>query len=705
MTEIEFCLQKTRNNIASGTSGFSGAFYKAFWPELKHTVHLAINSIYYDNELPESLSTSKTMAFSTSGRAAALLGPLQLGNGMRGGCEALVHSLRAILEDQDIAPIQKWLLQVDLENAFNQVDRTRAYQEIRQHFPDISPWVESAYGCQAELLYGDQVILSCLGWHQGDPLASLLFAVAFHPIVIRIKEEVPNLKANIWFLYDGNLMGSREDLIKAWDIFSEDGPSRGLHLSAGVDGKSTIWCPNQDPQNRDPLGRGVPIVEDEGVKLLGAPLGSLAFEGRLLNKRVDKIERVVSRLSHLQDPHLEYALLRSCFSIPKLSYSLRTTDTTPHQTTLIRFDNLMRGTFEDIVGAPLTDPQWIQATLPVSMGGLGFRSAAVHAPIAYLASVSSSSAIIEEITEKEEGTNKEPALALLNTRIDDPITVEDLLGTTQKVISHQADLHTQQQLVTSLQEVHDRARLKSLELLRAGDWLNAIPSRALGLHLRPRKFSVAVQYRLGMNVFAESGPCTACQSFSDQKGHHAIACAYDGERIARHNQLRDALYQTAAQAALGPTKEERALIPGRNARPADVYIPNWVGGRDTALDVTVVSPLQQALVDRAADEPGFALTHAYQRKMRQSHEDCNSEGISFIPLPVETLGSWHIQAVGNITRLARKLARHTGREDEEVVRHLFQRLGILLMKGNAALMLSRSPDFAQQQVDGDQETS
>ena len=55
MTEIEFCLQNTRNNIASGSSGFSGAFYKAFRPELKHIVYQTINSIYYDNELPDSL--------------------------------------------------------------------------------------------------------------------------------------------------------------------------------------------------------------------------------------------------------------------------------------------------------------------------------------------------------------------------------------------------------------------------------------------------------------------------------------------------------------------------------------------------------------------------------------------------------------------------------------------------------------------------
>ena len=55
MAEIEFSLQKTKNNIAPGSSGFLGAFYKAFWPELKCIVRKKINSIYYDNELLDSL--------------------------------------------------------------------------------------------------------------------------------------------------------------------------------------------------------------------------------------------------------------------------------------------------------------------------------------------------------------------------------------------------------------------------------------------------------------------------------------------------------------------------------------------------------------------------------------------------------------------------------------------------------------------------
>ena len=37
------------------------------------------------------------------------------------------------------------------------------------------------------------------------------------------------------------------------------------------------------------------------------------------------------------------------------------------------------------------------------------------------------------------------------------------------------------------------------------------------------------------------------------------------------------------------------------------------------------------------------------------------------------------------------LARHTGLEEAEKTRHLFQRLAVLLAKGNAALFLNRVP--------------
>ena len=82
-----------------------------------------------------------------------------------------------------------------------------------------------------------------------------------------------------------------------------------------------------------------------------------------------------------------------------------------------------------------------------------------------------------------------------------------------------------------------------------------------------------------------------------------MSCGCGGERISRHNQLWDAIYKTAVAAGLGPTKEGRFLIPGAERRRADVLVPHWCGGRDAALDVTVVNPLQSATVAGAAATP------------------------------------------------------------------------------------------------------
>ena len=45
---------------------------------------------------------------------------------------ALVHTVRALLEDPNTSPDTCCLLQVDLINAFNRVNRATAFQEVRQ---------------------------------------------------------------------------------------------------------------------------------------------------------------------------------------------------------------------------------------------------------------------------------------------------------------------------------------------------------------------------------------------------------------------------------------------------------------------------------------------------------------------------------------------------------------------------------------------
>ena len=192
-------------------------------------------------------------------------------------------------------------------------------------------------------------------------------------------------------------------------------------------------------------------------------------------------------------------------------------------------------------------------------------------------------------------------------------------------------------------------------------------------------------------MYDSDGPCPACLQFSDSLGDHALCCGHYGERITRHNQIRDHLFSIAQAAALGPVKEGRFLLPGADRRPADVFVPSWAEGLDAALDVTVVNPLQGAMVQQAATTAGHALSSAFDRKMRESDEDCRRQGIVFHPIVAETLGGLDRVAIREIKKLAVAKARHTGAEEDDEVRKSFTKLSVLLMRGNAAILANRIP--------------
>ena len=78
-------------------------------------------------------------------------------------------------------------------------------------------------------------------------------------------------------------------------------------------------------------------------------------------------------------------------------------------------------------------------------------------------------------------------------------------------------------------------------------------------------------YRLCSPLFSHPDPFPACGADSDVLGNHAIHCASSGERIARHNGLRDCVFHQARYAQLAPRKEVRDLIPSRGDKPADMH--------------------------------------------------------------------------------------------------------------------------------------
>ena len=85
------------------------------------------------------------------------LNDYQFGVGVRGGAEAILHSVnRVVSERHNDGSLA--MLMVDFSNAFNLVDRSALLREVRLRCPSISRWVEFLYGHAARLYVGDRHI-------------------------------------------------------------------------------------------------------------------------------------------------------------------------------------------------------------------------------------------------------------------------------------------------------------------------------------------------------------------------------------------------------------------------------------------------------------------------------------------------------------------------------------------------------------------
>ena len=583
------------------------------------------------------------------------------------------------LEDTSKPPDSRWCLQLDFRNAFNSIDRSCMFQEVRSHVPLLSRWIESCYGSHPLLLFGNHTVLSQCGVQQGDPLGPLCFALTLQPIVECIRREVPGLAINVWYLDDGTLIGSPDDLSLALKIIEEDGPLRGLHLNRS---KSLLIIPGDGCDSVNPLPAEIPVSR-EGFCLLGCPIGSSPFCEAFLLDRVAKIKASVGRLCDLEDSQMETTLLRSCLSLPKFIFALRTCPPNFITRSTASFDEVMREALADIAGGPLTDWSWQKATLPSSLGGLNLRLANQHAPAAYVSSVSECGSLAAMIL----GFPLPPppllsdAISSLANGAAKPewLTLDDIdVPLHQRHLSHAIDEASFNLLLESAPDTRSRALALSSSLPHAGDWLNVVPSQTLGLNLQNQEFRLCLDYWLGLKMSNAGTICRLCSRQADSFGDHQVGCGGNGDRIHRHDSIRDVFFSAAQSAALAPRKEVPSLIPASNSRPADIFLPNWSRGRPAAIDVTVISTMQPLTLAGAAASPGYALQVAEDRKMAAHFEACRAVGVDFVPVTVESLGGWSEEAIANIKKIGRLLGQRTGSPPGDSIRHLFQRLSISL---------------------------
>ena len=111
------------------------------------------------------------------------------------------------------------------------------------------------------------------------------------------------------------LFWNRPELNEALDILTVLGETFGLELRRD---KCEVWS----KEALNTIDSRIKINSKEPLETLSAAVGSPQNVASSIQKRVQKIEKLLEKLEYINDPQCSLGILRSCLGAPKMVYSM-----------------------------------------------------------------------------------------------------------------------------------------------------------------------------------------------------------------------------------------------------------------------------------------------------------------------------------------------------------------------------------------------
>jgi hypothetical protein len=636
-------------------------------------------------------------------------GTTQLGYGVPRGCEAAVHAVRSYVENNGTP--HKVLFKIDIENAFNSINRQKILDNTRAKHPSIFKFTESAYGGESTLFYNGRTISSAVGSQQGDPDGGPLFSDTINDIIHDVDCDL-----NVWYYDDGNIAGEHKNVLENTKRLIAGLATLGLKVNTGKCELTFLGeCPrgtrNEIHRQFQEACAGVRVTNLEDLTILGSPIGEKARTQTLSEKlecfknlesftktidedltilgspigekaRTQTLSEKLECFKNLEsftktiDSHYAFYLLKNCLFMPKLLYLLRTSPTFDHPEILKLFDSSLVTALEQITNVHLDPPAAAQALLPAKLGGLGIPSTEAIGSSAFLSSLVACKPLARRILGHDPNTEFEHRAEMeWLARAPEGATVPE----SQRQAEYTRPIFDS--ILADLRESRTGAELKRLECFTGAEqssWLHALPATTVGLKLNDQQFRIAIATRLGSQV-CEKHTCR-CGKPVEIDGLHGLSCKRSAGRISRHSHLNDIVKRTLVSAGFASVLEPPGLNRGDGKRPDGMTLIPWSRGQSLVWDVTVIDSLAPSRIGRNA----CPTEEAEERKIAK-YSRITDSGYHFQPVAFDTQCRTGPKTSLFLKKLGNMIADVSG--DPRAHTFLMQRLQIAILQHNAACIL------------------
>ena len=531
------------------------------------------------------------------------------------------------------------------------MSRTAFLEAVATHLPGAHNYIK--------LAYEEASMLLC---------QPLLFCLAIQTLITKMKSPL-----NVWYLDDGTLGGSAEEVLSDFNFLKQESMKIGLEINIG---KSEIFCSTQSrfPQAPDNLK----VLQDNDVLLLGGALTPASVE--TLEQKLNLLKHFQTRLRILPH-HQALFLLKSSLGPVRLIHALRSSPCWKSNI-LQQMDDVVKETLEEILNVQFSQSKWLQATLPVGKGGLGVRRLTQLSIPAFIASTVGTAHLVE---------------ACLPPLYNQPTDGEDLkvaIDSWQQISQsavlpesrHQNDCDRpvyEAEFVAISSSLSDTelSRLSAAPAKHSGDWLRTMPISKCGLALSNNELRISVCLRLGLPIFG-SHMCT-CGDLIDPLGQHCFVCKRNSGKHARHHAINQLIQRELSRCDIPSESEPSGLFAMNQLRPDGITTVPWSRGQQLIWDFTCTHSLSASNLRSTSGEIGKAAAMAEENKNRKYSPIPGH--LIFTPIALETLGAYGPLATRFFSEVGKRQATVLG--DLTAKHKLYQRVSIELQRGNARCIM------------------